>query len=215
MAASALAIAQSGFVTLNIDYRLDSRLDPGFPGQVDDLRQAVGYLRSNAGALGVDPQRIGALGTSAGGNLALLLATDSQGECTAGDRVSSVVTWSAPDDLATYGRANQRYCTDGRNGCPMLFRSAEQYLGCAYAACPGRWEQASVPGYVDGNDPPTLLFNGSDELVPLSQARDLASTLIAHGDAAQLVVVPGRRHAIAYAADALAPTIAFFQHYLG
>lgn len=214
MAPVAAALARAGFVAFNIAYSLATPTSPGFPGQLDELEQAVEYLRADAASLDVAPERIGVLGSSAGGNLALLLATTGHGSCLAGHRVAAVVTWSAPVDLANYGRDNERYCRSGLTECPLLFRSEREYIGCPYAACAERWQEASVLPDVRPDDPPTLLFNSSDEIVPLSQPRDLVERLTADHVPCRLVVLPGHRHAIAYADEAIAATITFFREYL-
>ncbi|MGH9105085.1 MAG: alpha/beta hydrolase fold domain-containing protein [Acidimicrobiales bacterium] len=215
MRPAARALASSGFLAFDISYRLATAGDPGFPGEVGDLRQAVAYLRGHAAKLGIDPRRIGVLGSSAGGNLALLLATAGHGSCSAGTRVAAVVTWSAPMDLAGYGRANERYCRTRLTVCPMLFRSAERYVGCPYSTCPARWHAASVTPYVRSDDPPALLFNSSNEIVPLAQAQRLVRLFDWYHVPARLVVFSGRLHAIAYAAEALPGTVKFFYRYLG
>lgn len=80
-AADARAYARRGFVVASIDYRLDP--DAGASPEAHraaavaalaDARDAVRWLRSHAEELGVDPDRIAALGASAGGEVALGLA---------------------------------------------------------------------------------------------------------------------------------------------
>src|SRR5579884_1001510 len=84
-------LARAGFVAFVINYRL---APPGghwhFPAAADDVRAAVRWVRAHALASHADPARIGALGGSAGGNLALLLATTGQ---EGGDRVEGAVSW--------------------------------------------------------------------------------------------------------------------------
>ena len=63
----------AGFVVASIDYGLAPQ-DP-WPDQIIDAKCAVRYLRAHAGDLGIDPDRIAALGTSAGGQLVSLLGT--------------------------------------------------------------------------------------------------------------------------------------------
>ena len=69
--------------------------------------------------------------------------------------------------------------------------------------------------YVRAGDPPTLLFNSSEELVPLWQPRELASLLTSRGVPNRLVVFTGHLHGIAYASQALPTTVEFFRQYLG
>jgi acetyl esterase/lipase len=65
------SLGQRGFVVASIDYRLPP-LSP-WPAQIEDAKCAVRFLRAHADALGIDPGRIGAWGSSAGGNLVALL----------------------------------------------------------------------------------------------------------------------------------------------
>src|SRR4051794_3744926 len=53
-----------------VDYRLSG--EAKFPAQLHDLKAAIRYLRQYAGALGIDGERIGIGGESAGGHLAAL-----------------------------------------------------------------------------------------------------------------------------------------------
>ena len=71
--AMAQQLAARGFVTANIEYRLSS--EAPFPAAIHDCKAAVRWLRANAKKYLIDPQRIGAVGGSAGGHLCGLLAT--------------------------------------------------------------------------------------------------------------------------------------------
>lgn len=79
MAGPALDFAQRGFVVASISYRLRLADDPnlqllGAADAISDGMEAVRYLRSKAGTYGIDPTRVAAMGTSAGGVVALGLA---------------------------------------------------------------------------------------------------------------------------------------------
>jgi acetyl esterase/lipase len=67
-------LAARGYVVFAIDYRLGKLEQPTWPQELLDCKAAVQYLRGNAAALGVDPERIGVGGDSAGGALAALVA---------------------------------------------------------------------------------------------------------------------------------------------
>ncbi|MEM7700266.1 MAG: alpha/beta hydrolase, partial [Verrucomicrobiota bacterium] len=73
IAAFARELAGEGFVTIAPAYRL-SDVAP-FPAQIDDINAAIRWVRENANRYQIDPEKIGIIGSSAGGHLALLSAT--------------------------------------------------------------------------------------------------------------------------------------------
>src|ERR1700726_4619649 len=66
-------LANQGFVTASLFYRLSG--DSPFPADIEDCKCAIRFLRANAARYGIDPDRIGVAGASAGGHLAELVAT--------------------------------------------------------------------------------------------------------------------------------------------
>lgn len=214
LAAASRALTAAGFVTFNINYRLATAQRSGFPYELQDVQQAVRYLRAHARALGIDARRIGALGSSAGGNLVTLLATSGKGSCLTGDRVAAVAAWSPPIDVSSYGKFADKHCAKDLLRCPWLVQESVHYLGCRYHACAQRWQQASVERYASADDPPTLVFNSSHELISLSQVHALRQALDRRHVPNQLIVIPGQRHATGNQSVALPLTISFFQRYL-
>ena len=77
MADPARHLARAGYVAFAVDYRLvdAAAARHRWPAQLDDVQLAVRWVRANAGRYGVDPERVGAYGWSAGGQLAALLGT--------------------------------------------------------------------------------------------------------------------------------------------
>lgn len=59
-------------VIVNVDYRLAPEFP--FPAQIWDSWAALKWVHSNAGELGIDPERVSIGGLSAGGHLAAVLA---------------------------------------------------------------------------------------------------------------------------------------------
>ena len=200
MAQVSVQLAQAGFVAFDINYRLAlPGGDAHAPAAIDDTRTALRWVRANAATYGGDPTHVGALGSSAGGNLVLLLGTTG----TPGDdRADAVVSWSGPTDLAPLAA--------GRGTSERV----QNYLGCTPAQCPEAYTAMSPALQVDAAAAPTLLFNSEHELVPLAQATEMQQNLAAAGVPATLQVFPGTRHALAYAADALPETVAFLQQQL-
>src|SRR5262245_2113936 len=61
-------LAQNGYVAVTVTYRLAPRYQ--FPAAVYDVKSTVRWLRANAAKYDIDPDRVGAMGGSAGGHLA-------------------------------------------------------------------------------------------------------------------------------------------------
>lgn len=70
-------LARNGYVAMSVDYLLSDKKQAVWPTNLWDCKTAVRWLRKNAERLGVDPDRIGVLGGSAGGRLAALVALTS------------------------------------------------------------------------------------------------------------------------------------------
>jgi acetyl esterase/lipase len=206
LAPEAESIARAGMVAINIDYPLDTVGGHGFPAELSAAEAAVGWLRSHAGILRVDPSAIGALGASAGGNLSLELG--------AADQVSAVVAWSAPTDLAFYERVPHGPCTVPACGALSLGYAVYHYLGCRPAACPAAYAAASPETHLGGTHGSYMVWNSSDELVPLSQSDTFVSAARRAGLVVEERVVPGHGHAERYASVALASSIAFLLSHL-
>lgn len=66
-------LAARGIAMFSISYRLATK-GKTFPQAVQDVRAGVQFVRGKAGEFGIDPQRIGLIGASAGAHLASLAA---------------------------------------------------------------------------------------------------------------------------------------------
>jgi acetyl esterase/lipase len=201
-------LAREGTVGFSIDYRLAP--DFTYPAQVDDLAHAVEWLREPAQIerFGIDPGRIGVLGSSAGAIMAQSLATRGSGPLTRGDRVAAVVSLSGVSVMTPDA---------WRLGAPSP-RAAQLvlgYLGCrSVASCP-QTVPASPITAVDPSDSPMLLVNGTDELVPRQQADAMAAALSSAEVPAQVVIVDAPHHGIALLnADVRRSVRSFLEEYL-
>lgn len=99
-------LAEHGYALAHIDYRLSARAT--FPAQIHDCKGAIRWLRANAPRYGYDARRLGAVGSSAGGHLAMLLGVtadrreyegDVGGNGNQSSRVHAVVSYAGPTDL--------------------------------------------------------------------------------------------------------------------
>ena len=181
---TALRFAQSGWTAFSISYRLVP-LAPWFAPKADALA-AVRSARSHASQFAFDPRRLAVFGTSAGGNLAALVATAGHGR----QLVAAAASWSGPMDLSTF----------------VPRGVIRRYAGCS---CPSRLRALSPVSFVGPGDAPLLLASSTNELVPLGQATEMARRLARAGIPHRLLVYPGSRHAVAYERDAWQPTLRF------
>ena len=185
-AALARRVAARGYVVVNTTYRLAPR--HRFPAQVEDVQQAVRWMRHNAAGLRIDPARIGAWGYSAGAHLAALL-----GALRPGDRlyaedagVSAVVAGGIPADLRKF-----------RGGALV-----PQFLGEKWSRDSVVFREASPAAYVTAGASPVFLYHGtSDRLVPLDQSVDYQKALQAAGVVNELYLMRGLGHVTAYFFD--------------
>ena len=187
-------VVAAGIAVASIDYRLSG--EAVWPAPLRDAKAAVRWLRARAGELGIDPDRIAAWGESAGGHLAELLGLTTDDAALEGDvgfpgtsgRVSAVVAWYAPSDIAAVA-------TDlGADPLDPATREA-QLLGAPAASVPDLAAQASPLTYVSADAPPFLLLHGAaDRFIPCVQSERLYAQLVEVGVEVELHVYEGADH---------------------
>lgn len=198
------ALTEAGFVVFDVDYRLTP--PPRFVDAVCDVRGAVSWVREHAARFGVDAGRIGLMGASAGGHLALSAAygddatfppTPAYGVDTPDARVVSVVAIAPPVvlDIGFAATYPWWYPDDLRST-----RRVEELVGGTPAEVPQRYRVASPIEHVDANSPRTLLVHGAhDRLVWPANCERLGARLAAHGVDYRYVELPGSDHLFEYA----------------
>jgi acetyl esterase/lipase len=196
-------LASEGFVAYSVNYRLVPLVT--FPAAIDDVGRAVEWMRANSDSYDVDPDRIGAFGGSAGGNLATLLGSRGRGSLTEGSRVAAVAELSGPVDLSYDGIV----VAGGSSGLEQI---ALDYLNCSSLLdCPAA-DDASAVTSLDRTDPPVFIGTSSEEFIPLSQSTGFAADLDKLGVTNQLVTVPGSLHSIGILDEAMRSQVADFLH---
>ena len=192
----ATALVDAGFAAFSVDYRLAPEFP--FPAAVDDVLAAVAWVRAHAAEYGVDPREIGAIGESAGGHLAAMLAVLGRDSLDTGSRIAAAVSWSGPMDLHALVRDAGDVVTGG-----LTIRDdvVEPFLGCRGVSCARLFRNASPVTFVDPSDAPMLLVNSVEEFIPIAQAREMAAELRRAGVSVRVIEMPGDKHAGEYAND--------------
>jgi acetyl esterase/lipase len=216
----ALFLADAGFVTASLFYRLSG--DSPFPADIEDCKCAVRFLRANAKKYGLDPDRIGVAGASAGGHLAELVATaplSARLEGTGGwENISSEVqaasAYYGGSDF-TVGATQFQHHTG--QVIMKLFRGTEKEK-------PELYRKASPIFYVSKNAPPLLLAHGEeDDIVPFDQSLRMAAAYRHAGLQVEFIEVNNAGHDFQQtSAEPISPsveyihrrTIDFFEKYL-
>lgn len=175
-------LARAGFVCFAIDYRLAPAHK--FPAQIEDCRAAVKWIRTNAARYKADPQKLGAIGYSAGGHLVSLLGTTGEApnkkNGNVDTRLQVVVAGGAPTDF--------RWFPDKGKWCEFL-------MGGTLDTVPEKFFAASSTAFADKDDPPTFFFNGTeDRLVPLPWSQSCYGALKAAGVKTEFHKIEGAGH---------------------
>jgi acetyl esterase len=206
MAELASHLAANGFVAIPINYRLASSTP--WPSEFTDVQNAIRFIRGRAAQAGIDPNRIGILGDSAGGNLAALAAMNRSGSWTTDARVRSVVSFSGIYDLTTVG--SQLQPQDA-----WVASSVESYVGCPVTSsskkCRTAYTSASPVYQIDRSDPPVLMFDSRDEFIPTEQADAMAAALTAAGVPVTRTIFEGAEHGSALFSVGWDETLAFLR----
>jgi len=163
--------AEKGYMTATISYRLVK--DSIYPAAIEDVSDAAEWLFGNSNKYGYDPGRIALIGGSAGAHLSMLAGYGwdessrkiENGETAEGERrIKAVVDIYGPVDLTTDYAKSQSLVTG--------------FIGHSWEEAPELYRQASPITYLDKNDPPTLILQGtSDNLVPARQSDTLKAKL--------------------------------------
>ena len=172
-------LARAGYVVVSSNYVLGPKDKPGvWPRNIADCREAVRWMRANADALGLDPDRIAVAGGSAGGYLALMVGLSDDKTGPGGDhaakhsaKVSAVIDF--------YGVVN--FSKHGKGDVPGV-AAAEQAAYLPENQC-------------DAQDPAVLILHGTaDTTVDIAQSDAMAKALRAEKVPHEYVVVQGAPH---------------------
>lgn len=180
---------EQGYLVASINYRMAA--EGKFPVMIEDVQCAVRYLRAHSADYNLDPERIAAIGASAGGHLVALLGTADD---------------TAPWDMSEYGEQSSRVqavislsgLSDFTVKLPSGINMSIYYAfgGLAGDGSP-EMTTASPVTYITADDPPFLILHGdNDGVVPVAQSETLQAQLTAAGVASTLVIVQNGDHGL-------------------
>lgn len=167
------ALACAGYVVAACEYRA---VPNKFPALLEDAKAAVRWMRAHASEFGVDANRIGLLGDSAGGYVVQMAgATNGEKNWDVGDfkevssDVQAVVSIYGISDLTTIGEGigNENVHASAAVTEALLLNGPafKDFAGASVNADPQKAKAASPIGHVDGTEPPFLLMHGSGDKV--------------------------------------------------
>ncbi len=175
-------LAGHGYAVFAIDYRRA----PAYvhPAHLNDVRDAIAWVESNAGRFHADPTRIALVGHSAGGQLALLAAYSQPNPS-----IRSVVSLYGPTDLP------ELYQYPSSPDPLNVPKKLEVMMGLQFGNNRQAFRDASPVRYVRPGLPPTLQIQGSrDHIVPARITRSMHERLRRAGNHALLLELPWSEH---------------------
>jgi acetyl esterase/lipase len=155
------------------------------PEAAADIQRAMRDIKAKAAGWGVDPNRIGVWGASAGGHLSLvagLQADDGDPNATdpvlkGGNKVKAIVAYYPPTDMRLF----------------IPFKNSTRAPGLNYDDSLA--ESISPALHVDAKDPPVLIITGdADKTVDVKNSHILDAALTKAGVEHKLVIFPGADH---------------------
>lgn len=183
-------MAKQGYVTFAINYRLIQNGKNLWPAQLDDVQRAIRWIRAHATDYHVDPERIGAIGHSAGGHLVACLATRETRDnadptlSAYSSRVTCAVDMSGPVDLTVSDN-------------PQADGIIAALLGGKNTEKPALARDASPLFFVDAMTAPVLIIHGRcDTLVAVRHAEQFDAALRRAGIETQALIFPDEGHGL-------------------
>ena len=173
----ALNMTTRGFAVVDVEYRLSG--EALFPAQIEDCKTAVRWVRANAKKYNLDPDRIGAWGSSAGGHLVAMMGlthdenvfeTDDHSQYSS--QVQAICNWFGPTDFL---RMND---FEGRIDHDAADSPESRLIGGPIQENKEKVAAANPITYVSKNDPPMLIIHGEkDRAVPYNQSELLYAAM--------------------------------------
>ena len=213
----------AGYAVASINYRLSG--EATYPAQIYDAKAAVRFLRANAAKYNLNPDKFGAWGASAGGNLVSLLGTtcgvkELEGDLGNNDQsscVQAVVDWFGPIDFL---KMDEQFAG---TSCPANHNDASspesKLVGAAIQTVPNLVKTTNPMNYISTDDAPFFIENGTADCnIPPIQNKNLANAMsvVIGADKVTYVSLEGAGHGGSQfeTTENLTQVIAFLDKYL-
>ncbi|WAH38228.1 alpha/beta hydrolase family protein [Alicyclobacillus dauci] len=187
----AVDLTRRGYVTWNIEYRRVGHKGGGWPGTVQDVAAAIDHLDTLAGQVEIDLGRLGVVGHSAGGHLALWQAARAKRSFGAEEGLgikkplvqpTSIVSLAGVSDLRHMHQVR-------RNDSPV-----QAFMGGTPDELPGEYLLASPIELLPLGVPQLLVHGTEDENVPYEQSVSYVEAAERAGDSVDLLTLEGTDH---------------------
>src|SRR5690554_436212 len=174
---------EHGYALVSIDYTLSDKAE--FPTQIYEVKTAIRFLREHAAAYNLQPDRMAALGDSAGGHLAALAGTSaaagqledvSLGSAAQSSKIQAIVDWFGPIDFTTMQKQLREAGAPAHDltVCTM----EDLFIGADLASEPQKAKPADPTTYITADTPPFMIQHGdNDTVVPCQQSLPFAAKL--------------------------------------
>ncbi|MDB4384454.1 alpha/beta hydrolase [Opitutaceae bacterium] len=212
-------VATGNYVGISIAYRLSNEAQ--WPSQIHDCKAAIRWIRAHASAYGMDAERIGIFGTSAGGHLVSVLGTsgdvpEMEGQVgphtDQSSRVTCVADLYGPTDFLLMNRtavAGAKLNHDAPNSPESLL------IGGPIQEHPDKVATANPMTYISRDDPPFLIIHGTqDPLVSFNQSEIFYDALIQADVESTLITVKDGGHGKGFPPVTNQLMAQFFDHHL-
>lgn len=201
------ALAASGLVVVAIDFRQGPKFK--HPLASRDVAASVRYVRVNAEKLGVNADRIGLIGSSAGGHLALLAGIKPNVPAHQGTPILNtdgkafvpkdidasvhyiIALWPVSDPLSRYHYAKE-------TGRDRLIQAHINYFENEANMADASIQRALKAGEAESLPPVWVVQPGNDKNVPVSMTKELVEAYEAKNGYIEYSFFPNQKHAFAH-----------------
>lgn len=211
-------LAQNGYTVFVINHRFAPRFQ--FQDIIEDCRRAVRFVRYNAARYGIDPNYIGAMGHSSGGNLASMLGVkdslyfiNKSPIDSVSSKVQAVVTLAAPFNLADINKYEDTTIANN-----YVLSAISAYMGSlpemkqGEFTLSGKYLEASPYALVTKDDAPTFIcYSDNDPVIATRQAEEMYKKLVQNNVPAKISLSQNTEH---YPIPDMAEVCKWFEKYL-